>query len=133
MLQDAIIRQVCEQYQNDDFYFQQDGAPPHFALTVRALLDLKFPNRWIGRRGTIDWPPRLIDLTPMDFFFWGTVKDKVFARKPRTVENMIQFILEACQEIDADKDLCSRVCMSVRSRLEECVNADGKQFEYLRK
>lgn len=133
MLQDTIIPQVREQYQNDDFYFQQERAPPHFALTVRALLDLKFPNRWIGHRGAIDWLPRSPDLTPMDFFFWGTVKDKVFARKPRTVESMIQFILEACQEIDADKDLCSRVCISVRSRLEECVNADGKQFEYLRK
>ena len=133
MLQDTIIPQVREQYQNDDFYFQQDGAPPHFALAVRALLDLKFPNRWIGRRGAIDWPPSSPDLTRMDFFLGGTVKDKVFARKPRTVENMIQFILEACQEIDADKDFCSRVCMSVRSRLHECVNVDGKQFEYLRK
>ena len=28
---------------------------------------------------------------------------------------------EACQEIDADKDLSSRACVSVRSRLEECV------------
>ena len=49
-----IIPQVREQYQNDDFYFQQNGAPPHFALAVRALLDLKFPNRWIGRRGAIN-------------------------------------------------------------------------------
>ena len=50
---------------------------------------------------------------------------------PRTVENMSQFILGACQEIE-NKVLCSRVCMSVSSRLEKCVNADGKQFEYLR-
>ena len=62
----------------------------------------------------------------MDFFLGGTVKDEVFARRPRTVEGMIQFIWEACQEINADKDLCSKVCMSVRSRLEECVNVDGK-------
>ena len=27
MLQDTIMRQVREQYQNDDFYFQQDWAP----------------------------------------------------------------------------------------------------------
>ena len=64
--------------------------------------------------------------------FWESVKDKVFTRRPCTVENMSQFILEACQEIDANKVLCSRVCVSVRPRLEECVNADGKQFEYLR-
>ena len=45
---------------------------------------------------------------------------------------MIQFIIEACQEIDDDKDLCLRMCMSVSSWLQQCVNADGKQFEYLR-
>ena len=45
-----------------------------------------------------------------DFVFGGTVKDEVFARKPRTVKCMIQFISEAyCQDIDADEDLCSRV------------------------
>ena len=48
------------------------------------------------------------------------------------MENTSPFSLEACQEIDANKDLCSRVSMSVRSRSEEFVNADGKQFEYLR-
>ena len=92
------------------------------------LLDSEFPGRWIGRRGAIKWP----DLTPIDFFLWGFVKDKVFARKRRTVEDMIQFIIEASQEIDDDKDLCLSVCMSVISRLQQCVKADGKQFEYLR-
>ena len=31
------------------FYFQQDGTPTHFALTVRGLFD-----KWIVRRGAID-------------------------------------------------------------------------------
>ena len=110
-----------EQYQGDDFYFQQDGAPQHFALNVRELLESEFPLRWIGRRGAIEWPPRSPNLTPMDFFFRGFVKDKVFARKPRTVENMIHFIIEACEEIDDDKDLFLRVCMSVSSRLQQCI------------
>ena len=109
ILKDTIIPWVREQYQDDDFYFQQDEAPLHFAINARALLDSEFPNRWIGRRGTIEWPPSLPDLTPMDFFFRGTVKDKVFARRLSTVKNMSQFILEACQEIDANNDLCSRV------------------------
>ena len=74
---------------------------------MRALLDLTFFSRWIGRCGAIDWLLRSSDLTPMDFFFRGTKKDEIFARKPRTVEDMIQFILGTCQEIDTDKDLCS--------------------------
>uniref|UniRef100_A0A914Z2X2 Transposase n=1 Tax=Panagrolaimus superbus TaxID=310955 RepID=A0A914Z2X2_9BILA len=52
--------------------FQQDGAPPHWTLAVRAWLDATFPNRWIGRDSPImAWPPRSPDLTPMDYFFWG--------------------------------------------------------------
>lgn len=49
-------------------WFQQDGAPPHFAREVRQFLDEVFPEKWIGRRGPIEWPARSPDMTPMDFF-----------------------------------------------------------------
>ena len=52
----------------------------------------------------------------MDFPFWGTVK--MPQKLPRTVKDVIQFILEAYQEIDVDTNLCSRMCMSVGSRLQ---------------
>ena len=41
------------------------------------FLDATFPNRWIGRDGPTPWPPRSPDITPLDFFLWGYVKDKV--------------------------------------------------------
>ncbi|KAJ8952997.1 hypothetical protein NQ318_015357, partial [Aromia moschata] len=40
----------------NDIFFQQDGASPDYAAPVRAYLDEVFPNRWIGRRGPIEWP-----------------------------------------------------------------------------
>jgi hypothetical protein len=40
------------------FYLQQDGAPPHYHRHVRAYLDDTLPERWIGRRGAIEYPPR---------------------------------------------------------------------------
>ena len=66
------------------------------------------------------------------FLFWEHFKKYVFTLKSRTVKDMILIILDACQVIESDKDLCSRVSMSVRSRIEKYVNANGKQFEYLR-
>lgn len=51
-----------------NIWFQQDGAPPHYGVEVRHYLDEIFPNKWIGRRGAIEWPPRSPDLTPLDFF-----------------------------------------------------------------
>jgi hypothetical protein len=44
---------------------------------------------------------------------------------------MCQFIREACQEIDNNKNLRVRVCLNVETRLQECVNDEGQQFEYL--
>ncbi|PSN47052.1 hypothetical protein C0J52_09366 [Blattella germanica] len=41
---------------------------------------------WIGQRGPIEFRPRSPDLTPMDFYLWGTVKDQVYRCKPHTLE-----------------------------------------------
>lgn len=72
----------------NDVIFQQDGAPAHFARIVRQYLDLVFPNRWIGRSGPILWPPRSPDLTALDFFLWGFLKDRVFRTIPQTIQKM---------------------------------------------
>jgi len=43
------------------------------------FLDATFPNRWIVKDGPTPWPSRSPDITPLDFFLWGYVKDKVFS------------------------------------------------------
>ncbi|PNF13977.1 hypothetical protein B7P43_G08668, partial [Cryptotermes secundus] len=72
MLQEFLIQQEGR------IHFQQDGAPPHYLGEVREYLNTRFPGRWIGRAAPIAWPPRSPDLTPLDFFLWGFVKDRVF-------------------------------------------------------
>ena len=66
----------------DELFFQQDGAPPHYALRVRDYLKKAFPQHWFRRRGSIEWPLRLPDLTPMISFFGGVVKNKVYEKNP---------------------------------------------------
>ena len=36
--------------------FQHDGASAHYETCVRAWLDRKLEDRWIGRGGPIPWP-----------------------------------------------------------------------------
>ena len=48
-------------------WFQLDGAPAHFSVGVRNILDEKFPNRWIGRHGPVAWPHRSPDLSKLDY------------------------------------------------------------------
>ena len=68
----------------------------------------------------------------MDFLFWGVLKDKVYSQKPRSVDDLKNYIIDAFQEIHAQSDVCEKVCRSVRDRLQSCVNQEGKQFEHLR-
>ncbi len=125
-IQDAAYDQNID---FDSVYFQQDGAPPHFAIIVRDFLNQTFPNRWIGRSGPILWPPRSPDLTPLDFFLWGYLKDRVFRTKPANLQEMQNRIIEYCQI--PDDNMFDRVMESFKTRLFVCMEQEGKQFEHL--
>ena len=90
-----------EQYQSQ-VIFQQDGAPPYWGLEVRQFLNETFSYRWIGRDGPILWPPRSPDITPLDFFLWGYVKDIVYRTKVRDVNDLQHRIIEAIDTVTVD-------------------------------
>ena len=60
-----MIPRINDLFENEnEVYFQKDGASPHFHVTVRNFLDRTLNQRWIGRRGSaMDFPPRSPDLT----------------------------------------------------------------------
>jgi len=82
--------------------FQQDGAPPHWGSHVRRFLDAALPNRWVARDGTTLWPPRSPDITPLDFFLWGYVKDRVFSTPVPDITNLTARITDAFATITED-------------------------------
>ena len=45
----------------------------------------------------------------MDFFFWGVVENKVYEKKPKTVNDSKDYIHLAFTEIDEDRNLCVKV------------------------
>ena len=78
LLQNSVMPSIREVFKDDEnFCFQQDGAPPYYHHNVRAYLDEHLPNRWIARRGSIEYHPRSPDLAPMNFFLCGHLKDNV--------------------------------------------------------
>ena len=113
---------------HQDFYFQQDGAPPHYGLKVREWLDTNFEGKWIGRRGPIEWPARSPDLTPPDFFLWGVIKNLVYAQKPATLEDLRGAIVQSFNTIDVE--LFQKVCRSVAERFQKCAQHNGEHFEH---
>jgi len=54
-----------------------------------------FPNKWIGKYGPINYPPRSSDLTILDYYLWGRVKDLVYRERSITRDDMIHRISEA--------------------------------------
>ncbi|KFM56612.1 hypothetical protein X975_18900, partial [Stegodyphus mimosarum] len=83
-------------------FLQQDGAPPHWGTIVRSSLNDHFTGRWIGRGSPIPWPPRSPDITPLDFFLWGFVKDNVHRRRVSNMDDLKGRITTAVASVDAD-------------------------------
>ena len=72
------------------------------ALRAEATLDILrpvFKDRIISRRADVVWPPRSCDLTPLDDFVCGALKDKCYADKPETIDALRDNIREAIGEI----------------------------------
>jgi hypothetical protein len=89
ILQHFLIPQLYERGQEGRIHLQQDGAPLHYLGEVREYLNTCFSGLWIGRAWPLGLPPRSPDLTALDFFLWGFVKDRVFV--PSLIANIVEF------------------------------------------
>ena len=109
-------------------YLQLDGASIHNSRIVREWLNEHFPMRWIGRNSPFElWPPRSPDITPLDFYFWGMVKNKVYKTRPRTRDELCARIRQACREITIQE--LRKVSNQNRKRLEKCIRMNGGLVE----
>ena len=107
----------------EDIWFQQDGATCHTANETMQLLQTKFNGRVISQRGDVNWPPRSCDLTPLDFFLWGYLKDKVYINKPQTIEDLKEEIRRNIAEICPQ--LCQHVMENFIERINMCCHGRG--------
>ena len=125
MLQEFLIPQLDKEGR---IHFQQDGAPPHYLGEVREYLNTRFPGRWIGRAAPIAWPPRSPDLTPMDFFLWGFVKDRVFVPPlPANVVELRTRITAAVAKVTPE--MLRSVWQETDYRWEVCRITNGSHIE----
>ena len=109
-------------------WFMQDGAPAHRRLTVRDTLRAAFGNRLIGLGFGIEWPPRSLDLTPCDFFFWGHVKNQVFKTPPPSLEILQERIVAQFNLLKNNPAVIRKVAHSMKTRADRCI-ANGGHVE----
>ncbi|PNF40249.1 hypothetical protein B7P43_G07078 [Cryptotermes secundus] len=133
MLQNWLFTSL--QADSHDFIFQQDGARPHWHLMVRAFLNEKVPQRWIGRKGAKDlalcaWPARSPDLTVCDFFLWGYVKDHVYDPPlPANPDDLKHRIATAINSVH--RDMLIRAWEESSYRIDVARAGGGGHIEHL--
>ncbi|KAL4112800.1 hypothetical protein QTP88_016529 [Uroleucon formosanum] len=59
-----------------------------------------------------------------------SVQDRVFARRPRSIEILKAVITEELDVISDDKALLERICQTVRKRCLACIDEDGGHIEH---
>ena len=108
-----------------------DGAPLHFSVDVRRLLNNIFRDRWIGGGAPFPWPPRSPDLNPLDFYLWENLKALVYRTPIQDVQSLRARIMTGCETICNTPGIFQRMRDSIRGRVDACINADGGHFEHL--
>ena len=74
-------------------------------------------------------PARSPNVTPLDFYLWGTLNNTVYATKPQTLEDLINQIEHAINDIPLAT--IQTVYRSVRRRCWECTVVEGEHFDHV--
>ena len=81
MLNAFLVPQLGRIEHLETSWFQRDGATAHTANISMDRLRQQFPSQLISRFGDIHWPSRYPDLSNIDFFLRGYLKEKIFSTR----------------------------------------------------
>ena len=112
-----------------DIWFQQDGATAHTSIPAIDWLKNRFGDKIISHRTDFPWPARSPDLSPLDYFLWGYLKEKIFSMNHSTIQEMKQNIREILSSID--QDILAAVMRNFEKRINLCIDQSGGHFEHL--
>lgn len=76
--------------------------------------------------GPVKWPPISPDLSPLDFFLCGTVKDIIYDTSSTDVNDLQRRITEACASISRTLPEATK---NIIHRAEKCTFAHGSRIE----
>jgi hypothetical protein len=71
-------------------------------MVIKNSLHTTFAGRWIGKEGSIPWPPRTPDLTPLNFFFWCFLKNYIYMAKIGNLIHWKEILREASVQVSRD-------------------------------
>ena len=128
-----ILRAFPRLFVNGKFqrlWSAQDGAPPHRMGEVREWLSEFFPNHTVALHHPTELPPRSPDLTPLDFFLWGYLKNQVYTSvAPANLDQLIQRVSEKVDELNRNPGLVRKAVRDIIRRATVCLENEGGHVE----
>ena len=91
MLKESLFTKIKEE-DIGNIWFQQDGTTCHTAEATVVVSRPVFEDCIISRRADVVWS---CDLTPLDYYLWGAIKNKFYADKPETIDALKDNIRKA--------------------------------------
>ena len=86
-------------------------------------------DRLISRRTDNPWPPYSPDLTPLDYFLWGYLKERVYEDNPDTIERLKKNVKREIRRIP--NDVLERVMDNFNVRVANVIQQRGAWIEHI--
>ena len=118
ILEDYLLPQGDRIFHNR-WQLQQDNHPVHRADDVVEWMEEEIIP--------IDWPNNSCDLSPIENL-WPVLKKKVRKRKPQTINQLEDFIIEEWNNLD--NRYVATLCNSIHTRIEKCIASNGNKIKY---
>ena len=123
LIREKASRAARRIYPAGNAIFQDDGATIHRCPAALAAVNDCFRYR-------VDpalQAPKMADFWPIENV-WGILKQKISQKESKNLKQLRTNIVTAWREINADKDLCRRMMVSLPKRAAAIVRKNGSQI-----
>lgn len=123
LLTKNVLPWLRKTYPDNNYVWQQDGAPCHTSRKTQKFLQDNMAEFW----GKDMWPPNSPDLNPLDYSIWASIEKEACKKPHSSVSSLKASIRQAWGKMDPE--YIRKTCKSFRPRLEAVLAKNGRLFE----
>lgn len=123
ILATGLIPDCHRIFHNNNYIFQQDGAPSHTAKSTINFLNREVPS-FIKPS---EWPPSSPDLNPMDYAIWPILQQSVYEINCANEKDLFKQICKCWKNVT--QITIKSAILQWRKRLQKCVEVLGSHIE----